>query len=111
MVGDEFFNVFVFYEFMYGVYLLFYLFSDMKFGEIKIIKFKNGVCVVFENFLGLMLIVGIYIDSGLIYELLSVNGVLYLLERMVFKSISNWFYFCLVCEVEVIGGNIMVNVF
>lgn len=53
------------------------------------IKFKNGVCIVLENFYSFILIVGVYIDSGLVYELFNVVGVLYLLEWMVFKSISN----------------------
>lgn len=59
----------------------------------------------------MIFIIGVFIDFGFKNESFYCMGVLYLLECMVFKSMVNWLYFCLVCEVEVIGGNVMVNVF
>lgn len=91
--------------------MLFVLFDDVKFNEIKVIILVNGVKIVLEMIVGFIFIIGIFIDFGLKNEIFYCIGVLYLLECMVFKSIVNCLYFCFVCEVEVIGGNVMVNVF
>ncbi|KAG0573968.1 hypothetical protein KC19_VG226000 [Ceratodon purpureus] len=109
LAGDEPSNVPALYEPMHGIHLPPHLSSDMKPGETKITKLKNGVRVASENSPGPTSIVGIYIDSGSIHESPSVNGVSHLLERMAFKSTSNRSHFRLVREVEAIGGNIMAN--
>jgi mitochondrial-processing peptidase subunit alpha len=49
---------------------------------------------------------GLYIDYDFIYEMSTPSRVSHLLDRMVFKSIVNRTHLQLVCEVEVIGGNV-----
>lgn len=50
--------------------------------------------------------IGIYVDSGSIYESPVSSGATHLLERMAFKSTTNRSHLRIVREVEAIGGHI-----
>lgn len=50
--------------------------------------------------------IGLYVDSGSIYESPVSSGASHLLERMAFKSTTNRSHLRFVREVEAIGGNV-----
>ncbi|CAM6085386.1 unnamed protein product [Calypogeia fissa] len=77
--------------------------------QTKITKLANGLQIASEDTPGPTATIGIYIDSGSVYETPSTCGVTHLLERMAFKSTANRSHFRLVREVEAIGGNIVAN--
>lgn len=52
---------------------------------------------------------GLYVDSGSIYETPNSFGATHLLERMAFKTTLNRSHLRLVREVEAIGGNITAS--
>lgn len=53
--------------------------------------------------------IGLYIDSGSIYEKPLSYGATHLLERMAFKSTANRSHLRMVREVEAIGGNVTAS--
>lgn len=50
--------------------------------------------------------IGLYVDSGSIYETPESSGASHLLERLAFKSTTNRSHLRIVREVEAIGGHI-----
>lgn len=75
----------------------------------KITTLANGLKIASEETTGPTITVGLYVDSGSIYETPDNFGSTHLLERMAFKSTVNRTHFRLVREVEAIGGNIMAS--
>lgn len=75
----------------------------------KITKLANGLQIASEDTPGPSATIGVYIDSGSVYETPATCGVTHLLERMAFKSTANRSHLRLVREVESIGGNILAN--
>lgn len=53
--------------------------------------------------------IGLYVNSGSIYESPETFGVSHLLERMAFKSTRNRSHLRVVREVEAIGGNVQAS--
>uniref|UniRef100_A0A7N0UV31 Mitochondrial-processing peptidase subunit alpha n=1 Tax=Kalanchoe fedtschenkoi TaxID=63787 RepID=A0A7N0UV31_KALFE len=53
--------------------------------------------------------IGIYVDSGSIYETPITSGASHLLERMAFKSTANRSHLRIVREVEAIGGHVQAS--
>ncbi|KAE9614009.1 putative quinol--cytochrome-c reductase [Lupinus albus] len=53
--------------------------------------------------------IGLYVNSGSIYETPLTFGATHLLERMAFKSTRNRSHFRVVREVEAIGGNVQAS--
>lgn len=53
--------------------------------------------------------IGLYVDSGSIYETPANSGATHLLERMAFKSTRNRSHLRVVREVEAIGGNVQAS--
>lgn len=53
--------------------------------------------------------IGLYVNSGSIYETPISFGATHLLERMAFKSTANRSHLRLVREVEAIGGNVTAS--
>lgn len=75
----------------------------------KITTLSNGLKIASEDTAGPTITVGLYVDSGSVYETPYNYGATHLLERMAFKSTINRSHFRLVREVEAIGGNIMCS--
>ncbi|XP_028794813.1 mitochondrial-processing peptidase subunit alpha [Neltuma alba] len=75
-------------------------------SKTKITTLSNGVKIASETSSNPAASVGLYIDSGSIYETPFSSGASHLLERMAFKSTTNRSHFRIVREVEAIGGNI-----
>ena len=69
----------------------------------------NGFKVASENTPGATATLGLYVNSGSIYEDGSCMGVSHLLEYMAFKATMNRTHLRLVREVEAIGGNVMAS--
>lgn len=67
---------------------------------------SNGLRIASEATPGATSTVGIYIDSGSVYESPAQAGTSHLLERMAFKTTANRTHFRLIREVEAVGGNI-----
>ncbi|RWW56209.1 hypothetical protein BHE74_00037086 [Ensete ventricosum] len=72
----------------------------------KVTTLPNGLRVASEDSLGPAACVGIYVDSGSIYETEESTGVTHLLERLAFKSTKHRSHLQIVHEVESIGGNV-----
>ena len=53
--------------------------------------------------------IGLYVDSGSIYETPFSFGATHLLERMAFKTTTNRSHLRIVREVEAIGGNVTAS--
>ncbi|GBG84704.1 hypothetical protein CBR_g39080 [Chara braunii] len=77
--------------------------------ETKITTLPNGMKIASEDTPGPTTTVGLYIDSGSVYETAGNNGVSHLLERMSFKTTNNRTHFRLIREVEAIGGNVQAS--
>ncbi|KAI9107801.1 hypothetical protein K1719_021137 [Acacia pycnantha] len=75
-------------------------------SKTKITTLPNGVKIASETLSSPAASVGLYIDSGSMYETPLSSGASHLLERMAFKSTTNRSHFRIVREVEAIGGNI-----
>ncbi|BBN00700.1 mitochondrial-processing peptidase subunit alpha [Marchantia polymorpha subsp. ruderalis] len=97
------------YEALEGVRLPPALPDQVKPGQTRMTTLPNGLKIASEDTAGPCATIGVYIDSGSIYEDFSNFGVTHLLERMAFKSTANRSHFRLVREVEAIGGNILAN--
>ncbi|KAJ7517242.1 hypothetical protein O6H91_21G015100 [Diphasiastrum complanatum] len=78
-------------------------------SETKITTLANGLRIASEEISGSTTTVGIYIDSGSVYENPTYYGASHLLERMAFKSTKNRSHLRLVREVEAIGANIAAS--
>ncbi|CAD5165859.1 unnamed protein product [Musa acuminata subsp. malaccensis] len=72
----------------------------------KVTTLPNGLRVASEDALGPAACVGIYVDSGSIYETEESIGVTHLLERLAFKSTKHRSHLQIVHEVESTGGNV-----
>ncbi|CAL8469178.1 g8719 [Coccomyxa elongata] len=69
----------------------------------------NGVTIASEQTLGPTATLGLYVNSGSVYESPSETGLSHLLEYMAFKTTSNRTHFRLVREVESIGANVLAS--
>ncbi|KAJ7548996.1 hypothetical protein O6H91_07G035900 [Diphasiastrum complanatum] len=81
----------------------------VKPAETKLSVLPNGLKVASENTMGPTATIGIYVNSGSMYENPLNFGVTHLLEKMAFKSTLNRSHLRLVREVEAIGGNITAS--
>ncbi|URE27968.1 Insulinase (Peptidase family M16) [Musa troglodytarum] len=72
----------------------------------KVTTLPNGLRVASEDALGPAACVGIFVDSGSIYETEESTGVTHLLERLAFKSTKHRSHLQIIHEVESIGGNV-----
>ncbi|KAE9621392.1 hypothetical protein Lal_00032090 [Lupinus albus] len=75
-------------------------------SKTKITTLSNGLKIASETSPNPAASIGLYLDSGSIYETPLSSGASHLLERMAFKSTTNRSHFRIVREVEAIGGNI-----
>ncbi|KAI7725758.1 hypothetical protein M8C21_011085 [Ambrosia artemisiifolia] len=75
----------------------------------KITTLPNGVRIASENSSNPAASIGLYVDSGSIYETPLSFGATHLLERMAFKGTANRSHLRVVREVEAIGGNVMAS--
>ncbi|KAI4379379.1 hypothetical protein MLD38_005688 [Melastoma candidum] len=75
-------------------------------GQTKTTTLPNGVKIVSEPSSNPVASIGLYVDSGSIYETPASFGATHLLERMAFKSTRNRSHLRVVREVEAIGGNV-----
>ncbi|XVF74489.1 hypothetical protein PTKIN_Ptkin13bG0114400 [Pterospermum kingtungense] len=74
-------------------------------GGTKIKTLSNGVRIASEQLPTPAASIGLFINSGSIYETPISAGASHLLERMAFKSTKNRSHLRIVREVEAIGGN------
>ncbi|XP_072979854.1 mitochondrial-processing peptidase subunit alpha-like [Typha angustifolia] len=72
----------------------------------KITTLPNGIKIASEDVLGPAACIGIFVDSGSIYEREETTGVTHLLERLAFKSTKNRSHLQIVRDVEATGGNV-----
>ncbi|GAB4821951.1 hypothetical protein N2152v2_008997 [Parachlorella kessleri] len=70
---------------------------------------SNGLRVASENTPGATATLGIYVDSGSVYETPVNTGASHLLEYLAFKTTKHRTHLRLVREVEVIGGNVLAS--
>ncbi|CAH9098569.1 unnamed protein product [Cuscuta europaea] len=75
-------------------------------GKTKITTLPNGIKISSETSASPAASVGLYVDSGSIYETPDSFGASHLLERMAFKSTLNRSHLRIVREVEAIGGSV-----
>ncbi|XP_019175757.1 PREDICTED: mitochondrial-processing peptidase subunit alpha-like [Ipomoea nil] len=75
-------------------------------GKTKVTTLPNGLRIASETSASPAASIGLYVDSGSIYETQVSLGATYLLEKMAFKSTLNRSHLRLVREVEAIGGNV-----
>ncbi|CAL0330898.1 unnamed protein product [Lupinus luteus] len=78
-------------------------------GKTIITTLPNGVKVASQTSPAPGASVGLYVNSGSIYETPLTFGATHLLERMAFKSTKNRSHFRVVREVEAIGGNVQAS--
>ncbi|KAL8208443.1 hypothetical protein R6Q57_007855 [Mikania cordata] len=78
-------------------------------GKTKITTLRNGVRIASESSSNPAASIGLYVNSGSIYETPFSFGATHLLERMAFKSTANRSHLRLVREVEAIGGNVTAS--
>ncbi|KAK4490687.1 hypothetical protein RD792_001379 [Penstemon davidsonii] len=78
-------------------------------GKTRITTLPNGLKIASEASANPVASIGLYVDSGSIYETPESFGVTHLLERMAFKSTTNRSHLRLVREVEAIGGNVAAS--
>ncbi|KMT03240.1 hypothetical protein BVRB_8g197860 [Beta vulgaris subsp. vulgaris] len=69
----------------------------------------NGVKIASEASPNPTASIGLYVDSGSIYETPYSFGATHLLERMAFKSTTNRSHLRIVREVEAVGGNVTAS--
>lgn len=72
----------------------------------KVTTLPNGLKIASEDAMVPAACIGIFVDSGSIYETEESAGVTNLLERLAFKSTSNRSHLRIVREVEATGGNV-----
>ncbi|XP_042000195.1 mitochondrial-processing peptidase subunit alpha-like [Salvia splendens] len=78
-------------------------------GKTKITTLPNGVRIASETSANPAASIGLFVDSGSIYENPDSYGATHLLERMAFKSSTNRSHLRIVREVEAIGGNVTAS--
>ncbi|XP_020588140.1 mitochondrial-processing peptidase subunit alpha-like [Phalaenopsis equestris] len=78
-------------------------------GNTRITTLPNGVKIASETSPNPAASIGLYVDSGSIYETPDSFGTTQLLERMAFKSTTNRSHLRIVREVEAIGGNVSAS--
>ncbi|KAJ0964741.1 hypothetical protein J5N97_025879 [Dioscorea zingiberensis] len=78
-------------------------------GKTKITTLPNGVKIASETSVNPVASIGVYVDSGSIYETPASFGASHLLERMAFKSTTNRSHLRIVREVEAVGGNVTAS--
>nr|GEU74223.1 mitochondrial-processing peptidase subunit alpha-like [Tanacetum cinerariifolium] len=78
-------------------------------GKTKVTTLPNGVRIASEASASPAASIGLYVNSGSIYETPVSFGATHLLERMAFKSTANRTHLRLVREVEAIGGNVTAS--
>ncbi|CAI8619716.1 unnamed protein product [Vicia faba] len=78
-------------------------------GKTIITTLPNGAKVASETSPSPAASIGLYVDSGSIYETPLTFGATHLLERMAFKSTVNRSHFRVVREVEAVGGNVQAS--
>lgn len=78
-------------------------------AKTKITTLPNGVKIASEASSNPAASIGLYIDSGSIYETPFSFGTTHLLERMAFKTTTNRSHLRIVREVEAIGGNVTAS--
>lgn len=78
-------------------------------GKTKITTLPNGVKIASETSASPAASIGLYVDSGSIYESPITFGATHLLERMAFRSTRNRSHLRIVREVEAIGGNVQAS--
>ncbi|KAH6779048.1 Insulinase family protein [Perilla frutescens var. hirtella] len=78
-------------------------------GKTKITTLPNGLRIASETSANPTASIGLYVDSGSIYETSATYGATHLLERMAFKSTTNRSHLRTVREVEAIGGNVTAS--
>ncbi|KAJ0964753.1 hypothetical protein J5N97_025891 [Dioscorea zingiberensis] len=78
-------------------------------GKTKITTLSNGVKIASETSVNPVASIGVYVDSGSIYETPASFGASHLLERMAFKSTTNRSHLRIVREVEAVGGNVTAS--
>uniref|UniRef100_A0A0D6R6V3 Uncharacterized protein n=1 Tax=Araucaria cunninghamii TaxID=56994 RepID=A0A0D6R6V3_ARACU len=75
----------------------------------NITTLPNGLKVASESSSSPTASIGLYVDSGSVYETPLTSGATHLLERMAFKTTRNRSHFRMVREVEAIGGNVTAS--
>ncbi|XP_050218514.1 mitochondrial-processing peptidase subunit alpha-like [Mercurialis annua] len=78
-------------------------------GETKITTLSNGIKIASETSANPAASIGLYVNSGSIYESPASFGATHLLERMAFKSTRNRSHLRIVREVEAIGGIVQAS--
>ncbi|XP_057536994.1 mitochondrial-processing peptidase subunit alpha-like [Amaranthus tricolor] len=78
-------------------------------AKTKLTTLSNGVKIASEASPNPAACIGLYIDSGSIYETPFSSGATHLLERMAFKTTTNRSHLRIVREVESIGGNVTAS--
>ncbi|CAO2841824.1 unnamed protein product [Amaranthus hypochondriacus] len=78
-------------------------------AKTKITTLSNGVKIASEASPNPAASIGLYVDSGSIYETPFSIGATHLLERMAFKTTTNRSHLRIVREVEAIGGNVTAS--
>ncbi|KAI3782818.1 hypothetical protein L2E82_12875 [Cichorium intybus] len=78
-------------------------------GKTKITTLPNGVRIASETSANPAASIGLYVNSGSMYETPVSFGATHLLERMAFKSTANRSHLRVVREVEAIGGNVTAS--
>ncbi|KAL4571857.1 hypothetical protein LXL04_018623 [Taraxacum kok-saghyz] len=78
-------------------------------GKTKITTLPNGVRIASETSPNPAASIGLYVNSGSMYETPVSFGSTHLLERMAFKSTANRSHLRVVREVEAIGGNVTAS--
>ncbi|KAJ9547897.1 hypothetical protein OSB04_020440 [Centaurea solstitialis] len=78
-------------------------------GKTKITTLPNGVRIASETSANPAASIGLYVNSGSMYETPVSFGATHLLERMAFKSTTNRSHLRVVREVEAIGGNVTAS--
>ncbi|KAJ6813728.1 putative mitochondrial-processing peptidase subunit alpha [Iris pallida] len=78
-------------------------------SKTKITTLPNGVKIASEASPNPVASIGLYVDSGSVYETPTSSGVSHLLERMAFKSTTNRSHLRIVREIEAIGGNVSAS--
>nr|XP_043623467.1 mitochondrial-processing peptidase subunit alpha-like [Erigeron canadensis] len=80
--------------------------DNIEQGTTKITTLSNGIKIASESSTNPAASIGLYVNSGSIYETPASFGATHVLERMAFKSTTNRSHLRLVREVEAIGGNV-----
>eukprot|EP00245_Coleochaete_scutata_P000868 TRINITY_DN1103_c0_g2_i1.p1 TRINITY_DN1103_c0_g2~~TRINITY_DN1103_c0_g2_i1.p1 ORF type:complete len:506 (+),score=72.88 TRINITY_DN1103_c0_g2_i1:94-1611(+) len=77
--------------------------------ETKVTTLANGFTIASEECPGPTATLGIYIDSGSVYETPQTSGMAHLLERMAFKDSTNRSHFYFTRSAEAIGASLQCS--